>query len=183
MTKTVTKTNEEEKLLKLYSFYTTDEHGFKQTLYDYLRFFSSFILTLIGGTLFAFEKITDPIIPNFILMLGGIFVIGASYLGKNAAKSNYRRQLESIVKRFKIECLLDLDNSELYSDDKYMMGEPLVLKRYQEDFTAFKNLTSKEFVSEKVKMGFMKIIIFFYSLTAVIGLTLITLGLFKIITK
>ena len=118
--------NYEDRLLKLYSVYAQDEYELIKALQNYLKFFSGLILTIIGSAFLIFDKINDESIRSLGLLIGGIFVLGISYLGGNAAKSNYRRQLESIVKRFKIECLLDLGNVGKYGNDKYMMNEPLI---------------------------------------------------------
>ena len=168
--------NDDDRLLRLYSCFAQDEHELIKALQNYLKFFSGLILTIIGGAFFIFDKIDDANIRSLGFLIGGIFVIGISYIGCNAAKSNYRRQLESIVKRFKIECLLDLGNVIKYGNDKYMINEPLILERYKNDFEPYKEVSSTNFVNDRLKLGFMKVIIWFYLLTASIGLILISVG-------
>lgn len=167
----------DDRLLRLYSCFAQDEYELIKALQNYLKLFSSLILAVIGGAFFIFDKIDNVTIRSLGFFIGGCFVIGISYLGYNAAKSNYRRQLESIVKRFKIECLLDLDNVTNYSDDNYMINEPLILDRYKEDFEPYEKESSTKFVNDKLKLGFMKVIVWFYSLTAIIGLILTLIGI------
>ena len=168
--------SQKELLIRLYSIYSQDEYELIKALQNYLKFFSGLILATIGAAFFIFEKIYDPLIRSFGLAIGGFFVLGVSFLGYNAAKSNYRRQLESIVKRFKIECLLGLDNIEKYCDEVFMKNEPLILDRYKKDFESYGKKSSSEFVKEMQKKGFMRIIIWFYSFTAIIGIVLLAIG-------
>lgn len=166
-----------EFLISLYSNYAQDEYELIKALENYLKFFSGLILTTIGAAFFIFKSIEDPIIKGIGFAIGGFFIIGISFLGYFAARSNYRRQLESIVKRFKIECLLGLDNPEIYSDDKYLAGEPLILDRYRHDFELYKKESSNKFVKDKLKAGFMRVVFWFYLLTCIIGISQIAVGL------
>jgi len=166
----------EERLLRLYTIYSQDEYELIKALQNYLKFFSGLILATIGGAFFVFEKINDSTIKSLGLLIGGFFVIGTSFLGYNAARSNYRRQLESIVKRFKIECLLGLDNTQKYCHNKYMIDEPLILERYRKDFEPYEKRSSDEFIKERLKKGFMLVIIYYYSLTSIMGLLLMSIG-------
>lgn len=129
-----TELSKKELLLRLYTIYSNDEYELIRALQNYLKFFSGLILSTIGAAFFIFEKIDEPLMRSLGLVIGGFFILGVSLLGYNAAKSNYRRQLESIVNRFKIECLLDLDNTEKYCDEMFMKNEPLILDRYKMAF-------------------------------------------------
>ncbi len=73
-------TSNEDCLLRLYSCFTQDEYELIRALQNYLKFFSSLILTVIGGVFFIFDKIDDVTIRNLGFFIGGLFVIGISYL-------------------------------------------------------------------------------------------------------
>ena len=183
---------EKEFLRELYGHYKDDEKAMIELLHGNLKFFSGVIVTLIGsGVLFFSALIKDgkiePFIAATILIIFGLFVIGFSHLGNMASKSVYRRQLESIVKRAKIEDLFDLANSSIYGGKIYWKEEGLILSRYLEDklgydpyyeepITNNKTSSSKDFVEERLSQGFMKVTKRLFILTRTIGFVSVLTG-------
>ena len=164
-------------LLQLYSFYSQDEYELIRALQSYTKFFTSIILATVGGAILVLEKVKDTRMAGLGFVIGGILTIGVSIVAYHAARSNYRRQLESIVKRFKIECILNLDKDARFFNKKYMPSEALLLTRYLNSFAPYIKGNSSEFVSQKLKQGFMKVLSGFYTLTGMLGIVIIVIGI------
>ena len=168
-----------ENLLKLYTSISNDEYELIKALMNYLKFFASLLMAIIGGTLFLQSKSDNTFITGTTFIIGGLLVCFISYLGLEAAKSNYRRQLESIVKRFKLECLMQLDNVNLTKTGDFFKGESFILPRYIESMKGYSD--SRQFVKDKLKQGFMKVIKKFYFVMSIVGVFIILIGVYYLI--
>jgi len=62
------------------------------------------------------------VIPSGLLVLTSAF--------KELSKRDYRRFLDSVIYKAKIESLLELDNQKLNYESKYWSGEPLIPIRH-----------------------------------------------------
>ena len=146
---------EKEFLQRLFETSFADESQHIQLEQKTLTLFTSIILALIGGVLFVLKDINDHFIQVLTLFIGGTLIIIFSILAIKAYRSNYRRHLEAVASRAKLEDLLEL-NDDKYKGKYYWKDETLILTRYFEERSKYNS--SKEFVNDRLKKGFASIV-------------------------
>lgn len=176
----MTLTNRQEHFLfKLYENTFKDENAHMQFESRTLTLFTGLILAITGGVLFIIKDVSEPEIKILALFVGGGLEICLSYLGIKAFESNYRRQLESIALRAKLENLLDFNNDNYKTKAFKRDEEGLIHLRYAEDRKIYNN--SKEFVDDRLKKGLGRIVKIVFSFILSIGIVFIILGICKLL--
>jgi hypothetical protein len=168
---------EKELLQKLYELSFGDESEHIQLEQKTLALFTSMILATVGGILFVLKDIHDFFVQELTLFTGGILVIILSILAIKAFHSNYRRHLEAIATRAKLEDLLEF-NSEKYRGKIYWLNESLLLTRYVKDRCKYKN--SEDFVKDRVNKGFAVIVKNIFFSFSLIGSLFVLIGIIKL---
>jgi len=169
---------EKELLIKLYELSFGDESELIQLEQKTLALFTSITFAVIGGILFVLKDIDDSFVQELTLFTGGILIIILSILAINAYCSNYRRHLEAIVRRAKLEDLLGL-NDDKYKGKVYWKDEALILTRYITDRGKYKN--SEDFVKDRLNKGFAPIVKKIFISISLIGFLFILIGIIKFI--
>lgn len=168
---------EKELLIKLYELSFSDESELIQLEQKTLALFTSITLAVIGGVLFVLKDMNDPFVKELALFTGGILIIILSILAIEAYRSNYRRHLETIARRAKIEDLLEL-NDDKYKGKVYWKDEALILTRYITDRSMYKN--SEDFVKDRLSKGFAPIVKNIFISISLIGFLFIIIGFIKL---
>lgn len=170
-----------EVLLKILEMNYKDEAEHIQLFHNNVKFFAGFILTVIGGVLLVNMKGDSSMLANISYFAGGIVVVAGSILGYCSARSAYRRHLEAIIERAKIQDLLGYSNLVTQSVWK---GENLFSIRHSIDRNSRSD--SYSFLKYRLNRGMMIIIAIFYGLTVLMGSVLIAVGAlvqFEILAK
>lgn len=167
-----------EFLLRLYDNTFKDESEHIQLEQKTLTLFSTLILAIIGGVLIVLKDMNEDIIKTTTLFVGGFLEIIISFITISAYKANYRRHLESIALRAKLEDLLNFQSEE-YKGSLYWKEETLLLKRYEIDRGQYEN--SDEFVQDRVNKGFALVVKRVFTIISFIGLLFIGLGLYNLL--
>ncbi len=165
-------------LLELYRSYVNDEHVMINSIYKSLNFYSGLCTSIIAGAFYVLLAHKNNNLSPIIVISAGILIFFIASTGYKSCQSNYKRQLESIVKRFKIEALLNLDE-EPYIHKKYYVSEGLLLKRYEDTNMKFK--TSSDFVRDKMDAGFVRIAKMLFIAYKVAGIFIALIGLYQIV--
>ncbi len=165
-------------LRELYRSYVDDEHVMINSIYKSLNFYSGLCTSIIAGSFYVLLAHENNNLSPIIVISAGILIFFIASTGYKSCRSNYKRQLESIVKRFKIEALLNLDKRP-YIHKKYYVREGLLLKRYEDTNKSYD--TSSEFVSDKMNAGFVSIARNLFIAYKVVGLLIAAIGLFQIV--
>ncbi|GEM_PF-5144864 len=101
-------------LMKLLDIAHSDDKEQLQGHQRVLAFYSGTILAVIGGILLINKDLEDTELGVLSFVIGGMLISLFSYIGYQGCYSYYRRQLESIALRAKIEDLLELGSVEKY---------------------------------------------------------------------
>lgn len=168
---------EKELLIKLYELTYKDESEIIQLEQKTLTLFTSITLAVVGGILFVIKDINDFFVKELTFFTGGILIIILSILAIKAYRSNYRRHLESIAKRAKLEDLLGL-NDDKYKGILYWKDETIILTRYIKDRIQYNN--SEDFVKDRLNKGFAPIVKNIFISISLIGVLFIIIGFIKL---
>lgn len=172
--------DDKELLFKLFELTYQDESEHIQLEQKNLGLYTGLQLAIIGGILFVLKDIDDSLVQILTLFFGGILIITFSYLGFNAYKSSYRRHLEAIAMRAKLEDLLGFNKGK-FKGKEYWRDEGLILTRYFNDRKEYQN--SKEFVDIRIDMGLASTVKKVFFSLSIIGSLFILLGIIKSYTS
>ena len=171
---------DKDMLIKLYEVTFNDEALHIQYEQKTLSIYISLILAIVGGVLIVLKDIKDEYLQVMTLIIGGFLIILFCYIATRSFKSNYRRHLEAIAFRSKIEHLLDFDKDKFKSNSCWS-EENLMMKRYLEDRRKYKN--SEEFVQDRLNKGMAPVVRSVFISLGFLGSSLVMIGFYKIIIK
>jgi hypothetical protein len=142
---------DEINLMDMYKMSCEEEKYFLSEHHKRFAFYISLIVLCFGAVLTAiFQAKLNP--GNFYFLIFGPFVIIlVSFIGMLATKSSYKRFLEAITFRAKIEVDLKMDKIRDNNDgEAWYCKEPYINKRYLIDRNDGSR-DSKEWVDNKLK--------------------------------
>jgi len=142
-------------LEKLFPEILKEEHYFLDAHQSRISFYSTIIATILGATIAGAAKV-DNKNAYLLLLVGPLIVIALAHLGTYGTRTFYRRYLESVTVRAKMEQTLGLTKAQDgdSSDSVYWKGEAFIPERHVEARKEF--ATSGEFVSKRMSMGYQK---------------------------
>lgn len=131
-----------EVLLHLYEIVSKEEKYYIGRFFNHLKLHWAVISALISAYILAIYKFKhiELLTLSFIIPTG---IIILTFAFKEISKRDYRRFLDSIIFKAKIESLLGLDKLKLNNKAEYWKNEPLIPIRHLENRKNFEN--SKKF--------------------------------------
>jgi len=147
-------TNEKKFLLGLLDIAITESSALDDMIAKTARFYFSITLGMCGFLL-AFKQYSDNTTNANLFVIVGILMILVGIGAYYSLKSLYRRALETITFRAKVEDCLGLTDSESYHSKNYWSSEPLITLRYLKSRCS--RQTSQEFVDQYLSCGFISI--------------------------
>jgi len=170
--------SDKELLLKLYELTFVDEAEHIRLGQRTLTLFTGLILAVVGGALIVTRDIPEPTMKLASFLISGTLVLVLSYLGVRGYQSNYRRQLEAIASRAKLEDLLELGDTTKFGGKTYWKEEGLILRRFIVDRGQYTD--SEQFVKDRVEKGFAVVAKTVYGILSLVGVFLIGFGFFQL---
>ena len=156
-------------LLKLYQFVEGREKAFREELYRFVNFYSAVCYAVLGLTLSGFFAMYSKNGKTSLFLLFGPFLaLIVCILGIRVASRTYRRIIEEVSTKAKLEHLLGLDgkiavltcegDSPIWTEDQALISTRHAKRRLEE-----KN--SKDFIKKSSRRGlFREIRLYFGSL-------------------
>ena len=142
-------------LEKLLALQIEEEHYFLEAHQTRIYFYSSIIAALVGGTIAGAIKVENKHI-YLLLIVGPLIVFILAHLARKGTERFYKRYLESVFTRAKIEQALGLTKVPPSADttSDYWTSESFIPQRF---IKARKDRpTSEEFVASRLTTGYQK---------------------------
>lgn len=167
-----------EELLKLYTLVEEREKSFREELYRFVNFYSAVCYAVLGLTLSGlFTLYAQKGRVSLLLLFGPALAVIICMLGLRVTARTYRRIIEEISYKAKLEHLLGLDGTIpvqeclgttlIWPDDQSLIAGRHAQRRYQET-------GSGSFIEASAKRGLYKDIRWYFGL---IGAFSVLLGL------
>lgn len=169
----------EDKLLAYLEIANYNENQLRNSVRNTLKFYTTTLLSVMGGTFFISKDIDEITIKAAIFFIGGILVSALSIIGFIHYKSDYRRQVEQIVVQAKVEDQLDFTSTYKYRGKNYWEKESLVPNIYIK--TRKSHELSDGFINCFLKGTDMKLMKYFFTLFSICGVTLFFLGFYFLV--
>lgn len=164
-----------EELLQLLHFSSQEEIELRNTLRSTMNTYVTLLCSIIAGVLtISSLSASTPYIQPIAFIVGGIVCCCISFVGYRHYKSDYVRQIESIVSQAKLQDILGLTDPELYKMKTYWLTESLLPSNFIKTRKQCKN--SDEFVNWFIKNTDTKYVRLLYSCFFVIGLSVSAIG-------
>lgn len=167
-----------DRLLSYLEMANYNENQLRVSVRNTLKFYTTTLLSVTGGTFFISKDIDDSMIRAAIFVIGGILVVALSIIGYLHYKSDYRRQVEQIVVQAKVEDQLNFTSK--YQGKNYWQNEALVPNLYIQTRKRYEG--SDGFINWFLEATDTKIMKIFYALFFICGSTLFLLGVFIFLT-
>ena len=163
-------------LLQLLQFSSQEEIEIRNTLRSTLNTYTTLLCSIIAGIL-TISSISNPtpLLQSLALIIGGVVTCCISFVGYRHYKSDYVRQIESIVSQAKLQDILGITDPSLYKLSTYWKGESLLPASFIETRTQCK--TSEEFISWFIKNTDVKYIKLLFSCFFSIGIFVFFVGI------
>jgi hypothetical protein len=167
------KESENLDLLKLYEIVVEEEHHFTKTYQERLAFYSGLITALIAATVAAAFQASEWY--HFAALCAGpVLLLVVSTSGHRATFGLYRRFLEAVTMRAKIEQEMGLTEPRPVRGDAtntFWASEPIVPTRQLE--YRKRRESSKEFVNELLKKGHQEVASLLFRTVAAVSLLML----------
>jgi hypothetical protein len=169
-----------EELLKLYILVENREKNFRDDLYRFVNFYSAVCYAVLGLTLSGvFTLYAQKGRVSLLLLFGPILAVLICFLGLRVVSRTYRRIMEEIAYKAKLEHLLGLDGvipvqeclgeGTPWQEDAAVISTRHANRRNDEaSSTAFVNASSKRGIARDLRLYFGLIGLFSFLLVAVI---------------
>lgn len=164
-------------LLNYMDFANQEEIAHIQLVQSTLNLFTGLNIAIIGGVFFVIKEIEEYPLKGIALMICGALIYAISRYALIAFSSNYRRQLEAIVKKSKAEDLLGLGDSK-FKGKTIWTQEALILERYKKSRENF--LSSGDFIHSAESKGYTVIIKKLFYLFQIIGISFLLYGAYTL---
>lgn len=148
----------------------------RSTMNSYITLLCSIVAAILTISSFT---LSETFIKPITFVIGGLICSIISLVGYKHYKSDYVRQIETIVAQAKLQDVLGLTNGSLYPMNTYWKSESLLPQNFIETRKISK--TSKEFVDWFIKNTDTKWIRLMYSCFFAIGLIILGIGCFMIV--
>ena len=141
-----------EKFLHIYELIINEEHHYDKIYQTHVSFYISIITALIAGLIAGIFQASERNHFAFLLF-GFIFILIISQIAISSTSRSYKRILEVITMRAKIEKELDLVNPRpSNASDSYWPSESIIPTTNINDRKKY--VSSKAFVDDKLKQGY-----------------------------
>lgn len=173
-----------DELLELYILVERRERSFREDLFRFTNFYSAVCYAILAVTLSGFMSLYDrgPVI--FCLAFGPTLTLCMCFLGIRVTGRIYRRIIEEISSKAKLENALGLDrplsiaqylgNSRIWSDDECLLPSRHAKRRMREN-------TSEKFIEQAARGGFKRDNFVYFALIGVfsvlLGIAILARGL------
>jgi hypothetical protein len=158
-----------ENVLKLYEIACEEEKSFLEAHQNRVAFFAGLLSTVLAATLAGFFQ-AGAAYQLAGLLAGPVIIVALARLATGATERFYRRFLEVVTVKAKLQHQLGL----LLPRDgqgKWWMDEPLVPTRHLT--SRAENQSSDEFIKARLKSGYQASIIMFFELFKWVGILLV----------
>jgi len=141
-----------KELMKIYELVISEERFFISEHHRKLAFYAGFISSMFAGVIAMIFRANN--LYHFLLLFWAVLfgIIPACVAGYISSKNAYRRFLEAITMKAKLERVLGLENKiNNVEEGNWMSNEQLISSRHLESRQDTDIKTSNEWVKEKLK--------------------------------